>query len=90
MKCPYCRKSIKSPTKRQFTAYIYRYFGNLSYKKRTPIKEVAKRMNISCSAVIKLLQRFRKAWPGIAPRKAPGRETFSFDEKRDSEPKMRL
>jgi hypothetical protein len=71
-------------------AYIYRYFGNLSYKNRTPIKEVAKRMNITGSAVIKLLQRFRKVWPGIAPRKQPDKETFSFNEERDSEPKMRI
>jgi len=90
MKCPYCRKVIKSPTKRQFMCYIYRYFGKLSYKDRTPLKEVAKRMNITPSAVIKLLQRFRRAWPGLAPRKQPDKTIFSFDEERDSEPKMRV
>ena len=88
MRCPHCKKYIKSPTKRQLLCWVHRYFGGLSFTKRIPFKEVGKQMGITPGAAVELIQRFRKAWPGLAPKKQPRKKTVTFDEERDSKPKI--
>ena len=88
MRCPHCKEYIKTPTKRQLMCWIYRYFGDLSFTKRIPFKEVGKRMGITPGAAVELIQRLRKCWPELAPKKQPSKQKLHFNEEQDSEPRI--
>lgn len=90
MKCPYCHSHIAYPTRKQLLAWTYRYFGRATWDSLMPVKEVAKRMNTTEDAVLKLLQGLRRCWPAIAPKKALRRTKYVFDESRDSEPRIQF
>lgn len=83
MQCPRCRKHIDYPTQRQLQAWLYRYGYKMLWK------EVARKMDITPVSAMALMQRLRKVWPDVAPKRMKIKVKYSFEENRDSEPKIK-